>query len=230
MLPSAPPRQTAGWDGSSGTRRPGRPQFSRPAADGTSRRRHAPVTAAPISGVIAQAATANHRGNLPPIARERAGVSRCGKPYDRDVDAETAARAWSDAWTRAWRALDADLLAPVYTPDDRAPVRTRSASRAIRSTTRAGRSPKRKANPRSGWAIRSSQATEPRSSGGPSWSRTARRSPSRGTSIVRFDSEGRVVEQSDYWGTADGRTPPWDGWADAGGTTQSRRLSQAKPA
>jgi hypothetical protein len=30
---------------------------------------------------------------------------------------------------------------------------------------------------------------------------------------VRFDTEGRVVEQTDYWGTAEGRTPPWDGWA-----------------
>jgi hypothetical protein len=29
---------------------------------------------------------------------------------------------------------------------------------------------------------------------------------------VRFDAEGRAVEQSDYWGSADGRTPPWDGW------------------
>ena len=36
-----------------------------------------------------------------------------------------------------------------------------------------------------------------------------------GTSLLRFDDEGRVVEQHDYWGSAPGRTPPWDGWSAA---------------
>jgi hypothetical protein len=33
-----------------------------------------------------------------------------------------------------------------------------------------------------------------------------------GTSLLRFDTEGRVVDQRDYWGEAPGRTPPWKGW------------------
>jgi hypothetical protein len=33
-----------------------------------------------------------------------------------------------------------------------------------------------------------------------------------GTSILRFDAEGRTVEQTDYWGQTDGRTPPFEGW------------------
>jgi hypothetical protein len=33
-----------------------------------------------------------------------------------------------------------------------------------------------------------------------------------GTSVVRFQEDGRAVEQNDYWGQADGRVPPWDGW------------------
>ena len=33
-----------------------------------------------------------------------------------------------------------------------------------------------------------------------------------GTSWLRFDDDGRVVDQHDYWGTAPGRTLPWDGW------------------
>lgn len=37
-----------------------------------------------------------------------------------------------------------------------------------------------------------------------------------GVSFLRFDDEGRVTEQHDYWGTAPGRTPPWDGWGSAG--------------
>jgi hypothetical protein len=33
-----------------------------------------------------------------------------------------------------------------------------------------------------------------------------------GTSIVRFGEDGRAIEQSDYWGQADGRISPWQGW------------------
>ena len=33
-----------------------------------------------------------------------------------------------------------------------------------------------------------------------------------GTSWLRFADDGRVVEQHDYWGTAPGHTPPWEGW------------------
>ena len=36
-----------------------------------------------------------------------------------------------------------------------------------------------------------------------------------GTSIMRFGADGRAVEQTDYWGPADGRTPPWTGWGRA---------------
>ena len=33
-----------------------------------------------------------------------------------------------------------------------------------------------------------------------------------GTSVVRFDENGRALEQTDYWGQTEGRTPPWDAW------------------
>jgi hypothetical protein len=33
-----------------------------------------------------------------------------------------------------------------------------------------------------------------------------------GVSLLHFDEDGRVVEQHDYWDSAPGRTPPWDGW------------------
>ena len=34
-----------------------------------------------------------------------------------------------------------------------------------------------------------------------------------GTSILRFDDDGRVVDQHDYWNSTPGRVPPWVGWA-----------------
>jgi hypothetical protein len=33
-----------------------------------------------------------------------------------------------------------------------------------------------------------------------------------GSTVLRFDGEGRVVEHVDYWVEADGRVPPFRGW------------------
>jgi hypothetical protein len=33
-----------------------------------------------------------------------------------------------------------------------------------------------------------------------------------GTSVLRFDADGRVVEQRDTWNQAEGRREPPDGW------------------
>jgi hypothetical protein len=34
-----------------------------------------------------------------------------------------------------------------------------------------------------------------------------------GVSVLRFDADGLVVEQRDYWNEVEGREPPFDGWA-----------------
>ena len=105
------------------------------------------------------------------------------------MDAQAAARAWVDAWTRAWRALDAELLAPVYTTD--AVHRShpfREPGNPIVSGDRAAIE---------WWAVVNEKGEKVSLAG---------------TSILRFADDGRVVEQSDYWGNADGRTPPWRGW------------------
>jgi hypothetical protein len=33
-----------------------------------------------------------------------------------------------------------------------------------------------------------------------------------GTSVLRFDADGRVVDQRDYWNEVEGREPPYGGW------------------
>jgi hypothetical protein len=38
-----------------------------------------------------------------------------------------------------------------------------------------------------------------------------------GASLLRFDEEGRVVDQHDYWGSGPGRTPPWEDWPSSAG-------------
>jgi hypothetical protein len=156
------------------------------------------------------------KGSLDARVQERwpAGVSGCGNPYDRRVDTEAAARAWAETWERSWRALDAELLAPIYTAE------TVHRSHPFREP----------GNPidYARWALAEEEGEpevwigDPIVTGGRAaiewWAvviENGKEVSLAGTSIVRFDETGRAVEQADYWGMADGRTPPWDGWGRA---------------
>jgi hypothetical protein len=127
------------------------------------------------------------------------------------VDADAAARRWIDAWSRAWRELDADLLEPIYAPD--------ASHRS--HPFRAPRKPLEYAR----WAFAEEEGQpevwmgEPFVAGERAaiewWASVIENGEQvtlAGTSIVRFDADGRVTEQHDYWGQADGRVPPWAGW------------------
>jgi hypothetical protein len=127
------------------------------------------------------------------------------------MDTEGAARAWAAAWTRAWRALDAELLEPVYRPD------TVHRSHPFREP----------GNPidYARWALDEEEGEPEVWMGDPivtddraaiEWwavvTEHGKRVSLAGTSIVRFDEDGRALEQTDYWGQADGDVPPFPGW------------------
>jgi len=127
------------------------------------------------------------------------------------VDADDAARRWIDAWTRAWRSLDADLLEPIYAADA---VHRSHPFREPGNPLEYAR-----------WAFGEEEGEpevwmgEPVVSGDRAaiewWACTSgdgQRVSLAGTSIVRFDADGRATEQQDYWGQGDGRVPPWAGW------------------
>jgi len=127
------------------------------------------------------------------------------------VKAEDAARRWMDAWERSWRAKDADLLEPVY-----------AAGAVFRSH------PFREPQPPldyARWAYSEEEGEpevwfgEPLVNGDRAaiewWAVVVEKGEQvslAGTSILRFDGEGRVLDQHDYWGMTPGRTPPWEGW------------------
>jgi hypothetical protein len=127
------------------------------------------------------------------------------------MDTEVAARAWADAWQRCWRALDADLLEPVYAPN------AVSRSHPFREAER----PIEYAR----WALGEEEGRpevwmgEPIVTGDRAavewWAcviENGKQISLAGTSILRFGEDGRVVEQQDYFGQADGRIPPHPGW------------------
>jgi len=145
------------------------------------------------------------------LGRQPAGVLWCGKPYDRAVDAEAAARAWVDAWDRAWRDKDADALAPVYAEE----VVFRS------HPFRDPQSPLEYA--RGAFDEEGEELElwwgEPLASGDRAavewWAvltEAGELVTLTGTSQLRFDSDGLVIDQHDYWALNPGRTLPWDGW------------------
>ena len=127
------------------------------------------------------------------------------------MDTETSARAWTDAWSRSWRAKDPELLAPLYARDA-----------VFRSH------PFRDPQPPldyARWAYAEEEGDaevwmgEPLVAGDRAvvewWAVVIENGELvslAGASLLRFDDEGRVVEQHDYWGSAPGRTPPWTGW------------------
>jgi len=128
------------------------------------------------------------------------------------VDTDAAARRWIDAWSRSWRTLDAELLEPVYAPNA-----------VFRSHPfRPAENPLDYAR----WAIAQETGEpevwmgEPIVSGDRAaiewWAcvvENGERISLAGTSMIRFGDDGRVIEQTDYFGQADGRTPPFSGWA-----------------
>jgi SnoaL-like domain len=141
--------------------------------------------------------------------------------YDRDMDTEAAARAWSEAWTQAWRRLDAELLTPVYTPE------TVHRSHPFREP----------GNPieYARWALAEEEGEPEVWMGDPIvagdraavewWAvviETGKEVSLAGTSILRFGEDGRVVEQSDYWGTTEGRAEPWAGWGRRATSTNTK--------
>jgi SnoaL-like domain len=137
------------------------------------------------------------------------------------VDAVQAARAWIDAWARAWRSLDAGLLEPIYTPD------------AVHRS-HPFRDP---GNPidYARWALAEEEGEPEVWMGDPIvagdraaiewWAvvvENGKEVSLAGTSIVRFGADGRAIEQTDYWGQADGRTLPWTGWGESRPTSRNK--------
>jgi hypothetical protein len=134
------------------------------------------------------------------------------------ADAGAAAARWAEAWTRGWEALDPDVIVACYAPDAllstepfREPYRGRDGVRAYVSACFA-----EEADPRVWMA-------EPIVNGDRaaiSWWASLREEGAdatlAGTSVLRFDGSGLVVEQWDAWNRRADRGDPPD-WSPFGG-------------
>lgn len=129
------------------------------------------------------------------------------------MDALGAARRWADGWSRAWRTHDTELVARLYA--DAAIFRSQP--------FRPPEEPAAYAH----WAFEGEASvrcwfSEPTLVAGEravveywavSTSREGDVETIAGVGLLRFDAEGRVIEEREYWNTASGAMEPSDGWA-----------------
>ena len=131
------------------------------------------------------------------------------------MDAREAARRWASTWKNAWEAKDTEAIVAAlcrrcrlldatvpHAHLRRAGVREYVSQAFAEEDGAAGL----------GRGPRSSTAIAPRSNGGRPLTENGVETTLAGTSVLRFDDDGLVVEQRDTWNQADGRREPPDSW------------------
>lgn len=124
--------------------------------------------------------------------------------------AEQAARAWVDTWSRAWPAGDAEAICALYAPDARYYSQSLREHEPPRSYVDRVFAEQAQAECRFGAPIVSDDRAAV------DWwgvieNHDGEVETIAGTSLLRFASDGKVVEQRDAWGSAQGRVdvPHW---------------------
>ena len=128
------------------------------------------------------------------------------------MDVVEAAQRWKQTWERGWPAKDAEAIAALYA-DGAAyrshPMRDPEPGAALGYTSR--QFPLEEAiECRFGDPIAAGERAAVE--WWASWVEGEREMTLAGTTVLRFDAEGRVVEHVDYWVEREGRIAPFDGW------------------
>ena len=117
---------------------------------------------------------------------------------------------WARVWERAWRERDADSIAELYA--DGCVFRTHP----FREAEDPGAYVRRELPTESDIDVRFGHPIVDGDRAAVEWWATlvenAREITLAGFSSLRFDEDGLVVEQQDYWAQADGRLPPPRPW------------------
>jgi ketosteroid isomerase-like protein len=130
------------------------------------------------------------------------------------MDVEAAARRWKETWERAWLDRDVDAIASLYADEGlyRALV-FRDPERGIAGVRRYLEENFGVEDEIECWF------GEPIAAGDraavewwATWIENGRRLTLAGTTVLRFDRDGRVVDHRDYWNQVERREPPFAGW------------------
>ncbi|HEY7206946.1 MAG TPA: nuclear transport factor 2 family protein [Gaiellaceae bacterium] len=130
------------------------------------------------------------------------------------MDAETAARRWATTWERAWAARDVEPIVALY--DDSIAYR----ALAFREPDLGLAGVRRYLEENFGLETEiECRFGEPVVQGDraavewwASWIESGRTLTLAGSTFLRFDENGQIVDHRDYWNEAEGREPPYPGW------------------
>jgi ketosteroid isomerase-like protein len=130
------------------------------------------------------------------------------------VDVEAAARRWAETWERAWRDRDVEAVASLYADDAvyRA-LAFREPDRGIAGVRRYLEENFHVEEEIECWF------GEPIAAGNRAavewwgtWIENGQCLTLAGTTVLRFDRNGQVVDHRDYWNQVERREPPFEGW------------------
>jgi ketosteroid isomerase-like protein len=130
------------------------------------------------------------------------------------VDVEYTARRWAETWERAWPRRDVEAIAALYADD-------------VLYRALVFREPERGLEGVRGYLSREfglesdveCRFGEPVAAGDraavewwASWVEEGKAVTLAGTTMLRFDADGLVVDHRDYWNSVDRRELPFQGW------------------
>lgn len=125
-----------------------------------------------------------------------------------------AARRWAATWQRAWEALEVDAVVALYHADARfssQPFRAELRGRdGVRAYVSGAFAEEREVRARFGTPMVDGDRAAVEW-----WAALVdggRDVTLAGTSVLRFDADGLVLEQRDTWNVCDGRSDPPEGW------------------
>ena len=130
------------------------------------------------------------------------------------VDAQLAARRWAQTWERAWPAKDIDAIATLYADEVtyRALVHREPdlGTEGVRDYLRRNFDVEHDVACSFGTpvAVGDRAAVE----WWASWYEDGADHTMAGVTVLRFRSDGLVVDHRDYWNEVSGRAPPFPGW------------------
>jgi hypothetical protein len=130
------------------------------------------------------------------------------------MDAHGAARRWKETWERAWPDRDVDAIASLYAEEaSYRALAFREPDRGLAGVRRYLQENFAAEEEIECWF------GEPVVAGDRaavewwgSWVEDGRPLTLAGTTVLRFDESGQVIDQRDYWNEVERRDPPYDGW------------------
>jgi SnoaL-like protein len=130
------------------------------------------------------------------------------------MDVEPLARAWAETWSRHWPERDADAIAALYAENAlyralafREPDRGLAGVRRYLGDNFAV---EREIECWFGEPIAAGDRAAVEWWG--TWIENGERLTLAGTTVLRFNADGKVVDHRDYWNEVSRREPPYEGW------------------